>query len=211
MFRRLTTSTAILLLILAASATIWMRSPKEEISEAFAPFVVSVDQYPANSEMTTPFAPQPVADANNYNSLVNGSPSATFVSYASDSEDDYDYVHISMTFSMTESVIYSRNNYANRFDDYSLWRVALNNDYPAASSSAAPEEIHKTESQKTSGKWSMKAGAGEALPDKKFSGLPCIASVSNCARINKYRGLVAGWLDAQHPTISRTIHSIIMR
>ena len=208
MFRRLTTSAAILLLILASSATIWMLSPKEEISEAFAPFVVSVDQYPANSEMTTPFAPQPVADANNYNSLVNGSPSATFVSYASDSEDDYDYVHISMTFSMTESVIYSRNNYANRFDDYSLWRVALNNDYPAASSSAAPEEIHKTESQKTSGKWSMKAGAGIALPDKKFSGLPCIASVTAERRINKYLGLEGGLQYARIPSISKALHYI---
>ena len=62
MIGRLTASAALLLLILATSANTWIISPKEEIRAEFAPDVISVDQYPATAEMTTAFAPQPVAD-----------------------------------------------------------------------------------------------------------------------------------------------------
>ena len=203
LFMRVASAAAVLLVLIATSATIWMLSPRQEIEEAFtqlvnvAPGNINADIAYQNFTPPSPIAQTIKPHKSNSNCAI--------VDADSIEEDEF----ISVSFSYTITTI-EEGGYSDAGMNNNYWYVGTGHNQ-TSSNNVTDESNHLSTCQVSLNekKWSAKLYGGIALPNKYSNHkLPYTIGASVERRLNNVLSVEAGLQYSHIVTPDHNLHYI---
>ena len=198
LFMRFASAAAVLLILVASSATIWLLSPRQEMEEAFTQ-LVNVNPGNINKDVAysnfTPHSPVAQVVKPQYAKV------ASVIDNGTDAEEDFFSLSFSYTITTVEEDVYSNESPSNGY-----WLVGSNSNNPSTTNSNS-NQIAQT--SKKDNKWGIKLLGGISLPDKYSNNkLPCNIGVTVERQLNKIFSVETGLQYSHSATPESNLHYI---